>query len=660
MGHRSDIDGLRAVAVLSVLLFHAKLASCSGGFVGVDVFFVISGFLITSIILSEMRSGSYSILDFYERRVRRIIPMLVTIIAVTAAIGCWLFLPQDLRHLGEGAASAALFSSNIFFCLTTGYFEHAAALNPLLHTWSLAVEEQFYLLFPLILFLSRAQSHVRSILTIGSIGIVSFAASVWLTAAYPTFSFYMLPTRAWELMLGGMLCLWKPSRLPAPALHFMSVLGLGMIIAAAFVFSVSIPFPGVAAALPCAGAALIIYSGTPRMSLVGRILSTKPLVWTGLISYSLYLWHWPVLVFTRYVYMREPPTTVIVVAMLGAVLLSIASYRFIEVPYRRKRGAIGRVQMFAVAAAASFAVLIAGLVIFRFDGFPSRMPPQVLYLSNARRDHTSYREHCLYLPSADITHGRLCDTTLGAKTASDPSFVLWGDSHADALSPALAHEALQFNMYGIDGTLAGCPPILSTDISSAPDCRAFNNLVLDTIWRQHIRTVILAARWALYLERGYSADYDQGAPVTVSDAGGSGPSAFVSGLQRTIAALFSAHVRVVLVGPAPEVRYDVPSVLARQVLFHDSFPVGVTRAEFDSRQKTVQDVIKHLQMKYHFDVVQPSDRLCDHVTCLVQTEGFPLYYDSHHLSTHGAEFLAPLFAPIFARGRMQGGGAAYD
>jgi peptidoglycan/LPS O-acetylase OafA/YrhL len=652
MRYRSDIDGLRALAVLPVVLFHAKLGPFSGGFVGVDVFFVISGYLITGVILGDMRDGVYSIVTFYERRIRRIIPMMVATVAATLTAAAVLFLPHDFREVGETGAAALLFSSNIFFLLTSGYFERAAELNPLLHTWSLAVEEQFYVVFPLILYALHKFAPRRALAGVVTIGVVSFAASIWMTAVYPTFAFYMLPTRAWELMLGSALSFGVALPGSAPVRNAMSVLGVALIMAAVLTYSNETPFPGWAAAVPCLGAALIIYAGGEEPSWAGRVLSLRPLVWFGLISYSLYLWHWPVLVFLRYVAMREPGTLTVIVAMLGTVLLSAASWRYIEQPFRRRGHPFGRAAIFALAAASVFVTLSTAATVYRLDGVARRMPSSVLAIADTGADYAPYREHCLYWPHDEIVRGHLCDQTLGARPSGDPSFILWGDSHGDAISPMLSAVAARENVYGLDATFAGCPPGLGLTVAFSPDCALFNELVLRVLKERHIPTVVLAARWALYAEGSRYGFFEPGLPLSVEERRMSGAPALEAALDQTLSALSALHEHVIVVGPIPEIRYDVPSTLARQAFFHRTFPLGPSRSEFLDRQALVLPMLERLRQKYGFQLIRPDEVLCGR-TCAVTGDGKPLYYDSHHLSTYGAHFLGAVLngaiAPSLSR-----------
>ncbi len=345
MNHRRDIDGLRALAVLPVILYHAGVEFFSGGFVGVDVFFVISGFLITGIIKSEVDAGRFSVINFYERRARRILPAFFMIVAVTAGVGWFTMLPEDYQGFAASAIASALFVSNMFFwAQADNYFDAPAETKPLLHTWSLAVEEQFYLIFPvailvIMFFISRyRRKDAMLVLIIAAATLLSFAVAVWATSHKPVAAFYWLPSRAWELMLGSLLALGavKPARRQWHA-EAAAFIGVAFIVAAIFGYSRTTPFPGLSALLPTLGAAGILYAGLDgRATVAGRGLSLLPFHFVGLISYSLYLWHWPLIVFNKIYFGEETSPAVVAGVILASFVLATLSWRYVEGPFRKK------------------------------------------------------------------------------------------------------------------------------------------------------------------------------------------------------------------------------------------------------------------------------------------------------------------------------------
>jgi peptidoglycan/LPS O-acetylase OafA/YrhL len=339
MRYRREVDGLRAVAVLPVILFHAGFAPFRGGFVGVDVFFVISGYLITSIILGDLTSGKFSLANFYQRRARRILPALFLVMAVTTVFACMWMMPDELKNYGQSLVATALFSNNILLTITSGYWDLASLFKPLLHTWSVGVEEQYYILFPLFMLVAwrYARRYLVAILTF--LLLLSLAAAAWGVRHAPIATFYLLPTRAWEILLGALIGYYlaraRPVRLPLQSQvnQALSLLGLSAILASVYVFSEGYPTPGLMTLLPTGGAALIILFATEG-TLVHRVLGSRVLVGIGLISYSLYLWHQPLFALAR-VYAAEPPGPHVYLALIGATfVLSYFTWRFVEAPFR--------------------------------------------------------------------------------------------------------------------------------------------------------------------------------------------------------------------------------------------------------------------------------------------------------------------------------------
>jgi peptidoglycan/LPS O-acetylase OafA/YrhL len=405
--YRADIDGLRAVAVLLVVACHIGIYKCRGGFVGVDVFFVISGYLISSVILSEIAASRFSLFSFYERRIRRIVPALVVMLFATSLLAYRYLLPVELEDFAKSLVAAIFSQSNFYFWSQSGYFDAPAALKPLLHTWSLAVEEQFYIFFPLFLLAVRRFFPARLRVSIIAVAILSFAASVLGAYKYPSSTFYLAPTRAWELLLGTILSLKILPQISGALQRNVSTLfGAASILFAAISFSSSTPFPGFAALAPCLGAALIIAGGETGASLVGRALSSKPVVFVGLISYSLYLWHWPIIVFQKIGTLLVSGVSDRVgglVSFAVSFVIATLSWRFVELPFRSGRFKLSGAPLFNTALASSVAV--AGLAVWMLvsHGLPNRFPPEAVrvasYLDYGTKEE--FREGtCFLLPPA--------------------------------------------------------------------------------------------------------------------------------------------------------------------------------------------------------------------------------------------------------------------
>ena len=438
--HRGDIDGLRAVAVLAVIVHHVSARALPGGFIGVDVFFVISGFLITSIILRDLGAGMFSFATFYERRVRRLLPNLTLLLVFCSCVAWVLLLPADFRNYSSSLFSTSIFTSNMFFWRDSWYFAAPAQTKPLLHTWSLAIEEQYYLIFPAVLWMLHcyAPKRTRAACTIGFL--VSLAMSVWAVRNAPAAAFYILPSRAWELLLGSLLVVGAvPTISSARSLELIAAAGLITILAAAFSFDSATPFPGAAALLPRAGTALIIHAGAaPHMTMVRRMLGWGPLVVIGLMSYSLYLWHWPLLAFARYYFLSEitPGATTLFVAI--SLIIAYLAWRFVERPVRSRA-----------------------------------------LLANRRISWSA--DACTHIPPAG-----------GSGTESRRLFLI-GDSFAAQFSAWLMSS---FPGTMVELTSASCPPLFDyTHDVHTQWCSAINAARAETLRSQHFTDVFLGAWW---------------------------------------------------------------------------------------------------------------------------------------------------------------------
>jgi len=644
--YRPDIDGLRAVAVLSVLFFHMGSALFSGGYVGVDIFFVISGYLITTIIVREIGAGDFSIAGFYERRFRRILPALFVVTVITLAIGMILLDPESLENLGKSAAATALFSSNILFYSQTGYFDTAAELKPLLHTWSLAVEEQYYIFFPLLLvFIARVDTrhYLRWIL---ALAFLSFVACVLITPSNPSAAFYLIPTRAWELFLGSFLALHL---VPGPDKQILreliAALGLVLIGYAVLVFNSETVFPGMAAAVPTLGSAMIIYAGTGGHSSVSRILGWRPVVSVGLISYSLYLWHWPVIAFTRNYFITEVPDSLYPVMLIAMFVLAILSWQFVETPFRKRTWFAQRKPLLWSSVVASLAIALAGLGFILSEGMPKRYPQ--VYAGNLRDDPAwDHWDDCEDRAKQAGDAHALCEM---GKPGGEPRFLLWGDSQAQSLAPGIDGLARQYGVTGIIATKAACPPLLGLE---RPDrrssCYEFNRRILDILAKTpEIDTVFLSSRWALAARgvryRGESGERVRLADV-VSPENNDLPNAelFVIGLQRSVAALQRLGKQVVVVSPVPEIGFDVPSAhFIAGVTDRDLEPIiSPSRQEYNDRNS---ESLAEFEKLGGVLLARPESFLCDEQVCRVTADGKPLYRDDDHLSVFGSEYVARAF-----------------
>ena len=638
--YRPDIDGLRAIAVLAVVLYHSGLDVVSGGYVGVDVFFVISGFLITTIIVRELADGTFSIAGFYERRMRRILPASIVTVAVCLLVGYLVFETKDLGNLAHSVIANSLFLSNIFFYMQTGYFDAAAELKPLLHTWSLSLEEQYYVVTPLLLMLIAKVFRRRYLVVVIPIAVFSFIACVIGTYEDQSLTFYMLTTRGWELLIGSILAIATIPRLRNEmGMRVLALLGLGLVLFSMFVFDNETPFPGAYAALPTIGTAILIYTGHAGATPVNRMLSLRPMVFVGLVSYSLYLWHWPIIVFSKYL-KGVALSNVENAAMLVVIFaVSVASWRFVETPFRRKQLLPTRKGIF-IASLVSTAILIIASLFARGD-----------------------------VVDIEWTHWRSCENVeerlqeneslcVAGDAAAEPTFFHWGDSHARALNSAAKASAQRVGVAGYVSSKSGCPPLRGIERFGRTGCTEHNEAVLSYIIENpDIETVILAAHWTTYAEGNqYNVEQSEQDKLvdSLSDQGQPEQGQLElmeTGLYRTIQALSESGKKVVLVGPVPEVGHNVPSVNhIAQITNRDVNEMIAPTAEvFAMRSEKAFSVLTKIETELGIPLLRPSNKLCNERLCIVALEdGTALYHDEDHLSTAGAQYISEIFDSALA------------
>jgi len=647
--YRPDIDGLRAVAVLSVLFNHAGIAAFSGGYTGVDVFFVISGFLITGIIQREVSAGEFSLARFYERRIRRIYPALFVTLFFTGLAAAFLYNAKDFSNFGKSLIAATFFFSNIHFWGETGYFEGPAQLKPLLHTWSLAVEEQFYIFYPLMMiFLTRYAKRSASYILAG-LALLSLGYSAY-TVYYGEASsaFYLVQFRVWELLTGCLIALHAEKiRLSQFLRQAGGFAGLGLIGAAVFLYTAATPFPGLAATAPVFGAALIILTGTNGGSFIHRWLGTAPMVFIGKISYSLYLWHWGLFTFGKYYAIQPLSDFQKIALMLVAILLAALSWKFVETPFRTMKFS-NRKRLFLYAASVMGLAALSGAMIGWNAGFPQRDKGETLDMNAETRVAT--------VPC------RLSGCPLGDSSAED-SFVLWGDSLAPSLANGVSLSARQNQVGGRLLYTNGCAPLLGIKRAKyAQRCLKNNEEILAAIQNQpQWKTVILASRWSLWAQGG--ADSAAVEEETIQPVDGyeknaeDAPSVlFERGLERTIRALVESGREVVIITPIPEIGYDAPSAysIALRTGRDINQIIAPTLETYQQRNRTAALIFETLAKKYPLQFIEPAQILCGKSLCPVATEGRLLYMDAHHLSIFGSEYIAGAYDSLFKKISMQG------
>jgi len=621
--YRPDIDGLRAVAVLAVVLNHLSSSLVSGGYVGVDIFFVISGYLITAIISREIGEGRFSFARFYERRARRIFPALLAVLAATLMAGYFLLLPSDYARALQAAVATIFFASNFMLWKEqAGYFETIdTKLDPLLHMWSLAVEEQFYLLFPVFLLLGYRYFRQRIAWALAACALVSLSGAAWLAKENSTAAFFLSPLRAWELLAGALLALgFLPPIGSRMVREAMVASGLAAILMACFAYSERTTFPGLTALVPVLGAAAIIYGGTSGPTAAGRMLQWRPIVYLGLISYSLYLWHWPLIVLAQYANGLEPLTPYLAPLFLASLLLASASYHFIEQPFRR--GSMGTSRL-ALRSKAGLAFLLSLFCVVGVakSGFPDRFDAQVVSLDKARSPLIPYDQCSNSSPQAACF--------LGAPKG-EPSMLLWGDSHLLSYAPVLQEILLQGNTRAVFLPYLGCAPLFDAASLYNPAC-AYSQAEVKNYLVAHpqIKTVLVAAFWSRY--------FRQDGPVKmISDSDKSivGVAAAQTGLRATLKWLQQNNRAILLIGPVPTYSKNVPAALALETVTGKKFMRSTSREE-KLNNAPFLSVVDEFKTSVSFQYMSPIDWLCAN-ECQVVKDGISLYRDAHHLSIHGA------------------------
>jgi peptidoglycan/LPS O-acetylase OafA/YrhL len=608
--YRADIDGLRAIAVLLVVAYHIGLPWFTGGFVGVDIFFVISGFLISGILLREQATGTFSIVRFYERRIRRILPALVAVLIFTFVAGYFALLPNEMKELGQSILAALFSAANIFFWKTSSYFQAPALSKPLLHTWSLAVEEQFYLVFPLLLLLLHRLPRRTLKLTIVILALASFTISAIGVYSHAGSTFYLPHTRAWELLVGTILALEiVPSPRSTIARNLTATSGLTLILIAALVFTSQTPFPGAAALLPCLGAALIIASGFTGTSVVGKLLSTRPFVFVGLISYSLYLWHWPLLLINKYEYFRQIHLSK---AWLFFVMAGIAtlSWRFIEQPFRSGAFKLSRTHLFAVAAAAAAIVSALSAWAIASNGIPTRFSPDVLALAQYTKSgwqDSQWHNGCFAYAFSIPPHCL-------APSTERPDFLLFGDSHAAHLSYGLSITFPEIEL--LQANVSNCKPLLTSRNSPDPFCRQLISSIFDHFLTDHHPDgVLLSALW------------------NPTDA---------KPLADTVAYLHAAHLRVYVVGPSATYDQPLPNLLVNAIFRGDPTLPAHHLDPAPPQFQAFDELLAHAALSNGaYRYISLRQLMCSESECVeYAAPSVPVQFDNSHFTNAGSLLIA--------------------
>jgi peptidoglycan/LPS O-acetylase OafA/YrhL len=626
--YRADIDGLRAVAVLSVLAFHIGITRAQGGFVGVDVFFVISGYLISSIVFSEIAASRFSIVSFYERRIRRIFPALFAMLAVSSVVACIYLLPGELVDFAKSTLAATTSASNFYFWRHSGYFDSPLS-QPMLHTWSLAVEEQFYISFPLFLVLVRKYFPSRLRFSVVALFLASLIVSGIVVVRHQGTAFYMPYTRAWELLLGTILSLGMFPRLTSVWLRNVAVLaGIGLIAFSVFFYSHDTVFPGFSALVPCLGSALIIGAGESGPSLVGKVLSWRPVVFIGLISYSLYLWHWPVIVMRQMgllvgvgaIASRFPAAHItshrfdIVVEVGLAFLLAVLSWKFVEQPFRGGALRLSGRPLFALASVTVFVLVGVSLWTVVTGGFRSRFPADALQIASAidaTSEDRSMRTGVCFLTS-EVPFENYNQNVCLHQDPDKKNYLLLGDSHSAVLWQALSSALNLKSVNVMQASVAACEPSLTP--VGTPECREMMTYIFQTYLPEHpVQELLMAGRWE-------EKDMDALAGVVIWAN--------------------QHNIPVTVFGRVPE--YDAP--LSRLLAYSTAWKnptlasqhLAPISALMDTRMQTLATTT------WHVPYISLYKEICDANGCAEYADAarkVPLMGDTDHLSSLGASLV---------------------
>lgn len=631
MNYRKEIDGLRALAVMPVILFHAGFSIFSGGFVGVDIFFVISGYLITTIILTEIEQGKFSIINFYERRARRILPALFFVMLVCVLVAWFVLLPSDMQGFSKSLIAVSIFASNIFFRHESGYFDIASELKPLLHTWSLAVEEQYYLIFPFLLMFFWKSDRKKILIILGAIFVISFALAQWGSYAKPSSAYFLLLARGWELLVGAFAAFFLSqknySKFKTNFREIAGWVGFALILYAIFMHNKNTPYPGVYALIPTIGTLLIILFAKQETTL-GRFLGNKIFVSFGLISYSAYLWHQPLFAFVRHKSLTEPDHMIFSTLCILTFILAYFTWKYIETPFRLKKY-FNQKKIFQWALIGSISFISIGMVGVYSNGVFFESPERLnaARLNNRIAVNFGLNKDC----DGDYTESSLC------RTSENPEVLIWGDSLAMHLVDGFI--ASNQNIRLIQKTVSNCGPILGIAPVSAEyslewsqKCIAINDKVFDYLKNNpNIKYVVMGSLFERVLNTDTKVLARKG---NIVDGG----KISYEAMQNTILKIKDLKKIPVIFSPTPQNGKNIGNCLVKTTYFKkDKKLCDFEYSEATARQAKVYSFLKEIEKKAN--VIWLSDFLCASNSCKTSSNDILIYRDREHLSREGSAYL---------------------
>jgi peptidoglycan/LPS O-acetylase OafA/YrhL len=644
--YRKEIDGLRAIAVLPVILFHAGISGFSGGYVGVDIFFVISGFLITSIIIEDLAKDRFSIVDFYERRARRVLPAL-TIVLISTTIAAYIFMPAYfLKQYSQSLVSVMTFSSNVYFFLTSGYFSTISDHKPLLHTWSLAVEEQFYLFFPVMVMLlwSRVKNWILPIIVLLSV-ISLVCAQVLVSINAVDANFYLIFSRAWELLFGSIVAFVSLQKLSLPRWKsdILSCVGLLMVVFSIAFFDEKTPFPSFYTLIPVLGTCMIILFATPK-SYVARYLGSRIIVFVGVLSYSLYLWHQPLFAFLRLKTIGEPSFSVFIGAIVATFILALVSWKFVEQPFRN-RVKFDRIAIFRLTTLSIIMFTVIGLSGHLKQGFEHRF------------DTVNYADTIKFSPKRDKCHTRGIDFLQPSEACTyfgqNITWASFGDSHTVEPAYALATRLKPYDNGLVQLSFSSCAPALKFDVKRL-GCSKWINDSLDYLEEnKNIKNILLGFRYSAFLYGEQLKDYPN--PPNI-DPRGHFTAEFLDSESRDlrevywdsfneiISRLLKAGKNVHILYPIPELPIDINTIVSPFSIFGGGVVYDLdhtTSADyFFSRNDFILGKLDSLSYGKNLYAIKPFEIICKDGFCPAVKDNKALYFDDDHLSLSGARLVA--------------------
>ncbi|EXD15032.1 acyltransferase family protein [Acinetobacter baumannii] len=637
---RYDINGLRAYAVAFVVLFHFGILGFNGGFVGVDIFFVISGFLMTKIIASGIENNSFSFLKFYLSRANRIIPALVALCLTIALVGWFTLTPQEYKDFGKHAATSLSFISNIQYFRESGYFDAVSHEKLLLHTWSLSVEWQFYILLPIFLYFINKAFKSKNALTISFCLLlaISFSLSIIVSKINPSAAFYLLPTRAWEMMAGGLIYLFfnKTSFSKRTSLT-IELSGFALIFASVVFFSTTTLWPSYNAVVPVIGTFLVLLAANNSSVFTNNIIAQ----FLGNTSYSIYLWHWPLVFYLGYLEVSHQPTFVLAAIVLS-VVFGWASYKYIETPTRKwlsnrsTKAAYGATALYVSIPT----VMLAS--IFAFNGYKDRLPENIQLITNETEDRNPRMKEC-HLESGD----KLPECRYGKGKVS---LIVLGDSHGAAMIRSIEKAAPKGTSV-LDWTYSGCPTVEGIKKINSPDYKCgevISNLItkakneypntpiviinrLNVLFHGAPEETNTPIRYITKPYKAYSKEYAQEMHTKYVDT----------------VCKFRGERKLFIISSVPEYTIEIPKVLAHRSIMRNSAPITQTYTDFQERSKLSNAAQVEAAKRCGAEIIDITSAFCDSDKCVTTKDGKPLYFDDDHLSVFGADQLIPKFKTMF-------------